>query len=162
MPSSAVRSLFVLAVLVLLLQYALVGLFGLYGTEPWPAVVLPGFKKVYDHSEAIRVERPVLHVQLENGNRMTVPPSQFLASFPRSHHPSFLEAQCRPASLSGTAQSERCRVPEGRQWFLQRADTLFPDQSIQNVTVTWEAVRFDPRTGSMTAHPLDSLRLSAP
>jgi hypothetical protein len=155
-----VRVLFGAVGLGLILQYAAVGLFGLYGTEPWPAVVLPGFKTVYNDGDAILVERPVIYTVFANGERVPVPPSRFLSPLPRSHHPSFLRAQCRPAVLSGTQDTERCRMPDGRRWMFDRAAAVFPTRSIREVTVRWEQLQLDVSSGQRSIHPLDSLSLS--
>lgn len=157
-----VRLVFALVGAVLLLQYGVVGLVGLHGSEPWPAVLLPGFKKIYETSEGFSMERAQIEVVFKNGTRASVPIDRFLAPLPRSHHPSFFEKQCRPASLTGTSRSERCRTPEGRRWFVARAGHLFPDRSIRGVDVVWERLRIEPETASSTTRPLDTLRISAP
>jgi hypothetical protein len=147
----------------LVLQYAAVGLAGLhYGTEPWPAVVLPGFKTVYDDGTSILVERPTVHVVFDDGAREPVELSRLLAPLPRSHHASFLRAQCRPAALSGTDDTERCRSGAGRRWVLERAAAVAPTRSVRAVVVTWEHLRLDPASGTTVAQPLDSLSLAAP
>jgi len=160
MTRAQVRQLFGAAALFLVLQYGLVGVIGLIASEPWPAVVLPGFKSVYATTGAITVEKPAIEVVFRDGNRTTVETPRFLAPMPRSHQTTFLQKQCRPASLSGTPATERCRSESGRQWFLQRASHLFPNRPIRHVTVLWERLRFDPETGNATRTPLDTILLS--
>ena len=157
-----VRALFVAAGLGLILQYALVGLIGITGAEPWPAVVLPGFKTVYDDGDTVLLERPVIYVVFANKERVAVEPSRLLSPLPRSHHPSFLQAQCRPATLSGTRISQQCQTPEGRQWIFNQAMAAFPDRPIRGITVRWERFRLNPQTGASSSVPLDSLHLSEP
>jgi len=160
MTRAQVRQLFGAVALFLILQYGLVGVIGLIASEPWPAVVLPGFKSVYATTEAITVETPAIEVVFRDGSRTTVETPRFLAPMPRSHQTTFLQKQCRPASLSGTPATERCRSEFGRQWFLQRAFHLFPNRPIRHVTVQWQDLRFDPETGSTTRTPLDTILLS--
>lgn len=160
MTRAQVRQLFAVAALFLLVQYGLVGVIGLIASEPWPAIVLPGFKNVYATNEAITVERPAIEVVFRDGNRTTVETPRFLAPMPRSHQTSFLQKQCRPASLSGTPATERCRSESGRQWFLQRASHLFPSRPIRHVVVQWQRLRFDPETRGTTRTPLDTILLS--
>jgi hypothetical protein len=141
-------------------QYGLVGLVGTYASEPWPAVVLPGFKSVYETEGEIAVEQAAFQVVFVDGGRAAIAPAQMLAPLPRSHHPSFLRAQCRPASLSGTGRTERCRHPDARRWFLARAGTLFPSRAIREVHVTWERLEIGPRGTVHRRVFLDALRLT--
>lgn len=161
MSRSTVRRLFVVVFVALAVQYGLVGLVGVYASEPWPAVVLPGFKSVYATGERFRVEKPSIDVVFANEGREAVPSSRFLDPLPRSHHPSFLSAQCRPVSLSGTKETEACRRPGGQQWFVDRARALYPDRSVRTVEVVWGYLYFDPGTRRVATAPLDTLRLSS-
>jgi hypothetical protein len=160
MTRAQVRQLFGAAALFLVLQYGLVGVIGLIASEPWPAVVLPGFKSVYATTDAVTVEKAAIEVVFRGGNRTAVETPRFLAPMPRSHQASFLQKQCRPASLSGTRATERCRSESGRQWFLQRASHLFPNRSVRHVNVQWQRLRFDPETGRTTRIPRATILLS--
>jgi hypothetical protein len=162
MSAARVRFLFAIVGIGLALQYAAVGLAGLYGMEPWPAVVLPGFKTVYDDGTSILVERPAVYVGFKNGDREPVELARILDPLPRSHHASFLRAQCQPATLSGTDATERCRLEAGRQWIFDRAAAVFPTRSVRTVVVTWQQLRLDPASGKTSVHPLDSLSLVPP
>jgi hypothetical protein len=160
MTRTQVRQLFGAAALFLVLQYGLVGVVGLIASEPWPAIVLPGFKSVYATTDAVTVDKPAIEVVFRDGNRTTVETPRFLAPMPRSHQTSFLQKQCRPASLSGTPATERCRSESGRRWFLQRASHVFPNRSVRHVDVQWQRLRFDPETGRTTRTPLGTILLS--
>lgn len=160
MSRSTVRRLFVVVFVALVVQYGLVGLVGVYASEPWPAIVLPGFKSVYATGDRFHVETPSIDVVFATEGRDRVSPSRFLDPLPRSHHPSFLSAQCRPVSLSGTMETEACRKPGGQQWFVDRARALYPDRSVRAVEVVWGGLYFDPGTRRVATAPLDTLRLS--
>jgi hypothetical protein len=169
MSRSSVSQLFIAVFIGLFVQYGLVGILGVTMSEPWPAVVLPGFKKVYDTGQDIVVEDTQIDVQFGNGMTATTRPSEFLALLPRSHHGAFLSKQCRPASLSGSAETERCTTDTGSRWFVERAETLYPNREVQRVDVVWTRLTFDRGTGdarnvpatsaTVTRTPLDTLRL---
>jgi hypothetical protein len=171
MPSrSAVRRLFAVAAAVLVIQYGIVGIVGVYASEPWPAVVLPAFKQVYATSGGFRVEQAAIDVVFDaqepghasSPDRRSVPNAEFLGMMPRSHHSSFLSEQCQPASLSGTDATETCRRPQARRWIVERASALFPHRSVARVDVVWSRLHFDPAARTSSTTPLDTLHLSAP
>jgi hypothetical protein len=162
MSRSSVRRLFRIALIVLVGQYVLVGIVSIYASEPWPAIVLPAFKDAYATDQSFTVEKARIEVAFEDSVSSTVPASQLLGPLPRSHHPSFLSAQCRPASLSGSTQTESCRTSGGRKWFVNRAHTLFPNRSVTRVNVVWERLQFNPEAKQRSATSLDTLHLSLP
>lgn len=159
MSRSSVRRLFVAAFVFLVVQYGLVGVIGLYASEPWPAVVLPAFKSVYSTSGTFEVTQTTIDVLHVDGTRSSYAPSTFLAAMPRSHHSAFLREQCRPASLSGTDATERCRTPDGTRWFVDRASALAPTPRVRGVDVVWSRLRFTPQSSQPSATPLDTLHL---
>lgn len=161
MTSKSIRRLFVAVLIFLPAQYGLVGLLGdfHYG-EPWPAVVLPGFKTVYATSGDIEVDHTTFEVLFANGETVSVSPSDVLAPLPRSHHVTFLNEQCRPARLSGSYRTERCLAPAGVGWFVSRAASLFPQRSVRRVDVIWSRLRVDPPMSTPTFMPLDTLHLT--
>lgn len=159
MSRSGIRRLFVGALVVLVVQYGLVGIVGAVASEPWPAIVLPGFKTVYTTSGAVEVPQTTVDVLYADGTRRSMPPATFLSLLPRSHHSAFLRAQCRPASLSGTAKTERCLSPDGARWFIRRAATLAPEQTIRGVDVVWSRLRYAPNERTATTTPLDTLHI---
>lgn len=159
MSRSAVRYIFGGAAFLLVLQYGLVGLVSLSHSEPWPSLILPGFRSAYSAEDTIRVGRTQIQVEFADGRRTSVSPARLLSPLPRSHHPSFLAVQCRPASLSGSPQTERCTAPEGTEWVLRRAGQVFPSQSVTTVDVIWTDLHFVPQTQTARSIPLDTLRL---
>lgn len=165
MSRNRVRRLFVLVLLGLVVQYALVGLIGWMDREPWPALVLPGFKTVYATNDTLEVVSPslVAYSTAETAHPLSIP--QFLDPLPRSHHAALFREQCRPAFLSGTPATERCLAPEAQRWFVDRADTLLPEATIQRVDVVWLRLRIAPNQLSTQAPatiPLGRLTLKRP
>lgn len=156
----SVRSLFMAALIILPLQYALVGLSGnLYGREQWPAVVLPGFKNVWDGHEAIEVTDVELTVRFADGGTAPLTVPALLADLPRSHHGAFFRTQCQPAVLSGTSDTERCRTADGRAWILRRLAALYPGQTPAALDVVWVRLTYAPTHPVAHATPLNTLSL---
>ncbi|PEN12316.1 hypothetical protein CRI94_14945 [Longibacter salinarum] len=161
MTKATVQRLFVFIFAGLIAQYALVGVMGTVASEPWPAVVLPGFKSVYDNGDEIVFDKASIQIRFTDGGSAIVRTPMFLHEMPGSHHAVFLSRQCRPASLSGTRATERCMRDEKRQWFVSRAHTFFPDRSVKSVDIVWSRLRFAPNVDAEPRHtPLDTLRLS--
>lgn len=152
------------ALLFLCVQYAIVGIVGWHASEPWPAVVLPGFKSVYEEDGVVTVQAPRFIAHLSEGDTAFVPTSVVLAPLPRSHHASFLRAQCRPASLSGTARTEACRHPEGAAWLVERVQAHVRDRLVARVDIVWERVEIRRGGGrGIITHrtPLNTLTVMA-
>ena len=163
MSSPPVRWLFIAVLILLPVQYALVGLVSERHREPWPTLVLPAFQKAWNRGEPIQVEQVALELVLEGGDRIPVPVEPLLAALPRSQHREFLRAQCQPASLSGTPRTERCLQPGAAAWVHQRLDALFPEQSFSRLDVIWNRLTYTPARPKTTPHravetaPLDTL-----
>lgn len=161
--SPSVRRLFIAVLVVLPIQYALVGVVGEPHREPWPTLVLPAFQTTWDRGESIQIEQVALEVVLEEGGRVSVPVESLFANLPRSQHRGFFRAQCQPAPLSGTPRTERCLQPGAAAWMHQRMTALFPDQSFSRLDVIWNRLTYTPTPPATTPHlavettPLDTL-----
>lgn len=155
MSRSTVRSLFVTTLVVLVLQYGLVGIVGVYASEPWPAVVLPAFKSVYSTEGTFDVTQTTLEVRFANAPSSSISTTNFLSLLPRSHHSAFLQTQCPPNPVSAA-----CQTPAGRNWFVNRARTLFPNRTVRSVDLVWSRLRFNLSTKRTTTVPLDTLHFS--
>lgn len=160
MSETGIRRLFVAVFLGLIVQYGLVGIVGAIASEPWPAVVLPGFKSVYDNGEEFVFDEPEIQVVFADQSASPVRAPTFLREMPGSHHAVFLSQQCRPESMSGTEDTERCLWSGNRAWFLSRAREIFPERSVRAVRVVWSNMRFDPATDAQPRRtPLDTLHI---
>lgn len=155
------RRLFVVVLVWLPVQYALVGLLGSRYGEPWPAVVMPGFQRVWDTSEQIVLPTVVLEVHFADGARATVPHAALLHDLPRSHHRAFLEAAFRPETLSGRAGTERARHPEAVGWLRARLGTLYPGRRPVRLDARWVEMIYRPgdRAVAPLLDPVDTLVL---
>jgi len=159
MAESTVRHLFVAAIIGLVIQHGLVGIVGLYASEPWPAIVLPAFKDVHGRSGVVESKDQHIDVVLTDGQRVSFERPQFMTFMPIIHQSVFLKNQCQPVALSGSEHTDVCRRPEGKSFFLDRAQALFPEKEVRSVDIIWTRLRIDVQTRASETTPLDTLRL---
>jgi len=159
----AVRRLVLGVMLVLVLQYALVGIVGAVLREPWPTLVLPAFQNVWDGDTELAVPRARLVAVTDDSTRLEVSIDDIWGTVPASQRAGFLREQCRPRSLSGTPRTERCTTPEARAWMHAQLQERYPAYRITRIEVVWEDVLFDvhrPATvQSPRTRPADTLRV---
>lgn len=160
---SSVRRLVVGVMVVLVVQYALVGIVGVILREPWPTLVLPAFQNVWEGESELSVPRARLVAVTADSLRFEVPVDKVWAGVPTSQQAGFLREQCRPRALSGSARTERCTTPEAQAWMRNRLQVHYPQHQIARLDVVWENVVFDV-TNRSSAHaprtqPTDTLRV---
>jgi len=163
MRKKSVRRLFLACFVLLPLQYALVGVVGLHtGGEPWPALVLPAFQAPdTDEAGALLETQPVLAATFADGEKTRVPVEALLAGLPASHHGAFFAEQCRPAALSGTPTTERCRHPAARRWLRERLAARYPGEAApRRLDIVWVQLRHAPGASAPRRTALDTLSLT--
>lgn len=162
MNRSRIRSVFWVLIVLLPLQYALVGLVQLRGgSEPWPLLVMPGFKATWHEGKPLLAHRVTFVVHYAGGSIQSVPADSVLAFMPYSHHQAMLDAFFRPASLSGTPATERIRHPEATRWLWSRLQQL-TGKIPARVDIVWEQLQIMSGTGLLLVQPLDTLRVQQP
>lgn len=158
-----VRHLFLVVLILLPVQYALVGLVDHYHSEPWPALVLPAFQSTGERDGSASTHRVTAEAVFGDGSRARIPFEQLLAELPSSQHLGFFRAQCQPASLSGTGRTERCLRPDAATWLHNRVTALYPNRSPHRLDVVWNRMTYvPPRAADSTAvhlTPLDTLSI---
>lgn len=155
-----VRRLFAAALLFLPVQYGLVGLASLMGlSEPWPAVVLPGFQSVLDRTEHVEVRQAAFEVRFADGSMESLSPAEVFRPLPPSHHLGMLRRQFMPASISGTPRTEQAVHPDTRMWLRSQVNSLFPARPIEQIDVVWYLARYGPNGAFWGAAPVDTLHL---
>jgi len=166
MTSRSIRRIFTAVLILLPIQYALVGIIEHYHSEPWPALVLPAFQSVWDQESAITVDHATLEATFSDGRRVPIPSDALLVDLPASQHLGFFRMQCQPASLSGTTRTERCTRTDAASWMRKRIDSMYPDRSVRRLDVIWKRSMYPPprsaeRTSpSVHTVPLDTLSLT--
>lgn len=158
-----VRRLLFGVLIFLPLQYGTVGLVQLVtGREPWPALVMPGFKATWDGRAPLLASKVSFVAYDANGTSEHLPADLVLAQLPYSHHQAVLEAFFQPASLSGTPATERVHQPDAAAWLRNRLLALTGTVPVR-VDIVWEAVRYTPDALPMLqTFPLDTLSLFWP
>lgn len=116
-----VRSIFIICLILLPLQYGVVGVVGLYSSEPWPAFVFPGFKNVYVYGGNYQINEYLLEIEadgagLENVQELT--PQEFFYEIPRSQVSGFLRATL------GSEDKIEGLTSESIEWFQRRTTEL--------------------------------------
>lgn len=93
-----IRTLFIILLIFLPLQYGYVGIVGELHSEPWPAFVFPGFKNVYSVESRFEIDQHLfrLHFDDQITSKEVLPQNLFselplsqMAGFMRTH---FLDA----------------------------------------------------------------------
>ncbi len=163
MHPSIVRRLLFGVLIFLPLQYGTVGLVQLItGREPWPALVMPGFKATWDGRMPLLAPQVHFVVYDADGASKHLPADLVLSQLPYSHHLAILEACFQPASLSGTPATERVRYPDAATWLRNRLQALTGAVPVR-VDIVWEEVRYNPNAFPMLqTFPLDTLSLLWP
>ncbi|MEX0747635.1 MAG: hypothetical protein WD275_06510 [Rhodothermales bacterium] len=162
MEQESIRRLFLVVLALLPIQFGLVGLLGAGMGEPWPAVVLPGFKSVWQEGEKISIPRAAFNVRFASGEVGKVDPAQVLAGLPASHHLAVMRRQFTPASMSGSTRTETGALPESRRWLANRLADLFPGRDIVGADVVWNFVEYRRLEGALRETPIDTLSIDLP
>lgn len=91
MAVKTVRRIFIFFLFYLPFQYALVGIFGYFMSEPWPAFVFPGFKNVYTYEEGYEISDAVFEIHPQNSSEvMILKPREFFPEVPNSQISGFM------------------------------------------------------------------------
>jgi len=159
MERKTIRLLFLVVLVLLPIQYGLVGLLGADVGEPWPAVVLPGFKSVWQNGEKITIPRAAFNVRFASGETETVDPALVLAGLPASHHLAVMRRQYTPASMSGTKRTETGALHASRRWLANRLLDLLPGRDIIGADVVWYSFEYRRTEHASREIPLDTLKI---
>lgn len=119
MNTKAIKRIFILSLIILPLQYAVVGIVGYYTSEPWPAFVFPGFKNVYVYGDTYQINRFMVEVEGTEGSVIReFTPQQFFYEIPNSQVAGFLRSNL------DDAEDFEAFDAETRNWFRERAQEL--------------------------------------
>jgi hypothetical protein len=162
MERKSIRFLFLIVFALLPIQYGLVGLLGAHWGEPWPAVVLPGFKSIWQDGEKFAMPRTAFNVRFASGEAETVDPALVLAGLPASHHLAVMRRQFTPASMSGTKDTETGALLESRRWLAGRLAELFPGREAVGADVIWRSMEYSRAEGATRDISLDTLLIDLP
>lgn len=114
------------------LQYALIGLYGIMISEPWPAFALPGFKNVHPTENQTKVIKPYFYAKMnyKNGKYQKVEISEYelFAGIKESQMQGFVRTHfSEPQSFSSDA----------RQWLQDRIEQIHPESKSTELNIVW-------------------------
>lgn len=119
MNTKAIKRIFIFSLIILPLQYAVVGIVGYYSSEPWPAFVFPGFKNVYVYGDSYQINRFMVEVESTGGAATReFTPQQFFYEIPNSQVAGFLRSNLDDADDFEAFDTET------HKWFRERAQEL--------------------------------------
>ncbi len=133
---SKIRTLFIVLLLFLPLQYGLVGIIGELHSEPWPAFVFPGFKSVYSTGTGVEIEQHLFRVYSEDGEMIQEGrPQELFPDLPLSQIPGFMRTHFHD-SISVEHFSEKAV-----EWVYQKAQE-FSDGSADYLEIVIRKNRY--------------------
>lgn len=120
MRKKRIRRLFIVVMIILPLQYAVVGIVGYVDAEPWPAFVFPGFKSVPVADGAFTTEQKVFEIapDAERGDPIQIAPGDLFPAIPVSQLSGFLRE-----NFSANRDFESL-TPEASRWLLNQAEGI--------------------------------------
>lgn len=123
---SKIRTLFIILLLFLPLQYGYVGIVGAIHSEPWPAFVFPGFKNVHSTGNSILIEEHLFKAHFVNqGSTEEVRPQELFPALPLSQIPGFMRTHFQDAEVV------RNFSDEAAIWLYRLSKDYFGDEIVQ-------------------------------
>ncbi len=134
MKRKTVKKIFWFFILFLPLQYAAVGVVGVLKSEPWPALVLPAFKSVYENQDGIILTEPQFYLLDKNERKTAKIESETLFNkIKESQRLKFLRIHF----------SNKKGLSEGKKEWLQKQILQKYGEEFNNaIKITWPDVRF--------------------
>jgi len=131
-----VRNIFLFIAVLLPLQYAFVGILGPFYGEPWPAFVLPGFKKIYHNEDLIKLNDVTFIVESETNTgefiQYRVPKDSLFQEIPRSQRGGFIESHLR------YEEQIQSLGAAGRNWLRKKIGNLYPSKKVNKLRIIWK------------------------
>lgn len=136
MKRSKVKKIFWFFILFLPLQYAAVGVIGLLQSEPWPALVLPAFKSVYEQEDNILLKNAQFYlIDEETGNRFQVATTVLFRNIQQSQRLGFLKTNFGVSKKDNFGKKTK-------RWLRFKINSLFPYRNPDALRVVWVGKRY--------------------
>lgn len=140
-----VQRVFIFFLLYLPLQYALVGVFGLLISEPWPAFALPGFKNVHTAESQTKVVRPHFYARVNNKSgyfqEVQVSEYKLFDGIKESQMQGFIRTHFSEQKLFSN---------DGRQWLQDRVEQIYPESESNELKVVWREITYTQKADKLT------------
>lgn len=151
MRRKTVKTIFLFFLIYLPVQYMLIGIAGLAGTEPWPAFALPGFKQVYSTSSETQVIDPQFYIKFEDSQtEKKVAPAELFQGLQPSQLYGFIRTNfMQPGEYSSEVKS----------WLKHRTKLLYPDKPIGMLYIRWNSIIFERRGGKLQETSAETMRV---
>lgn len=132
MSVKTVRKVFIFVLIVLPLQYIVVGIVGYYYTEPWPAFVFPGFKNVYETNGRYEIHQTFFDLYDNQGSMIErIQPHDFFPELPRSQIAGFMRSDFHKTEAIQNLSSEAKDL-------LHQNSRKITDQDISRIEIMYE------------------------
>lgn len=148
----SVERIFIFFLFYLPIQYLLVGVGGLFSSEPWPTFALPGFKNVYSTEQEQQIVRAFFYVHSSSDphKRFEVAPDVLFAGIQPSQLQGFLRRHFdRPKTYSR----------ESRTWLTQRLERLYPEDDLSALEVVWRKIIYTHENKEVVEKRIEDLRV---
>jgi hypothetical protein len=106
----------------------LVGIVGVFYSEPWPAFVLPGFKNVYATKGQVEITAPKFFVEWRDNSREEIAASELFPGLQASQMQGFIQSNFKKEDYHQKA----------RDWLKNRLMQIYPDSSITALEIDWK------------------------
>ena len=137
MRRNTVKKIFIGFLILLPLQYAVIGIVGVIQSEPWPAFVLPAFKSVFSSRDHIAVNHARFFVEnKKNDARTEILPGVLFKGIKRSQLAGFLRTHF------ADSQQVSALDEEARLWLKGRLSQYYPSLEPDALHIQWSKERF--------------------
>ncbi len=152
MRTETVKKIFWFFILFLPLQYAAVGIVGVLKSEPWPALVLPAFKSVFDQkSEIVIWEVRFLAARKDTAYSLKIEPSMFFNEIEESQLLGFLRTH-----FADSLQVHLSNA--GKKWMKNRINQIYPLWKGSSLQVKWVAKHYQYADSKMQLKNIEIIK----
>lgn len=139
-----IRTLFIVLLLFLPLQYGYVGVVGEIYSEPWPSFIFPGFKNVYSTDNSFEIDQHLFRFYTDDpASLKEVRPQDLFPELPLSQIPGFMRTHFQdPASIENFSD-------EAAIW-LYRLIEEYSGKNVDQLEIVIRKNRFIKRSEGMT------------
>lgn len=152
MQPKIVKRIFIIFIILLPLQYAVVGIVGVMKSEPWPAFVFPAFKSVFSSQENITVDQARFFVENKENDTLTeISPEVIFKGIKKSQLQGFLRSHFSDSLHIATFNDET------KMWLNNRLNRQYPSLNSNILQIQWSKEVFHPTAPTVT---VDTIKIT--
>jgi hypothetical protein len=149
--SNTIKWVFLFFVIYLPVQYMLIGLAGIIGSELWPSFALPGFKKVPTTEQRIQVVKPVFYiVDAESSTETKINANELFEGLQTSQVQGFIRTNFSQPKQYPTA---------AKRWLQSRTELLYPNNTARALVVRWKLIVYEQADSDVVEVNRETLRV---